>query len=164
MVIIAYRVGRRVTKYSGLILGVLLTLASCNQSAQKISPIETANEIDLEMVSMFFNNLDQEQYIINPHNRTLTEVEDHVFRWVSAATSEDVHEGYEIRELRLSKTTVGSPRAYELMRHTAQGFTRLEPGRFYIQLHIVHAASDPELHGVIDAQGPKLLSFWAEGA
>jgi hypothetical protein len=66
--------------------------------------------------------------------------------------------------LRLSKTMVGSPSAYELRRHTGQGFSELVAGRSYIQLHAVHMASDPELHSVIDLQGPKLLSFWAEGA
>ena len=38
------------------------------------------------------------------------------------------------------------------------------PGRSYVQLHVVHAASDPELHGVIDVDGSQLLSFWEEGA
>ena len=31
-----------------------------------------------------------------------------------------------------------------------QGFAPLSPERSYIQLHVVHSRSDPELHGVID--------------
>ena len=138
-------------------------LVGCSQP----NPTETTSVVDLEIVRNFFNELSEERYIINPHNRTLSEEEDHVFRWVVAAISEFTKEGYEdyeIRELRLSKTTVGSPSAYELTRHTAQGFSQLISGQPYIQLHVVHATSDPELHGVIDLEGPKLLSFWAEGA
>lgn len=142
---------------------IFLLLTGCSQR----QPAETTNAVDLEIVSTFFNNLGEEQYIINLDDRPLSEEEDRVFRWVIAAISEftDAPSGdYEIRELRLSKTTIGSPAAYELKRHTGQGFSELVAGRFYIQLHAVHAASDPELHGVIDLQGPKLLSFWAEGA
>jgi hypothetical protein len=138
-------------------------LTGCGQ----VQSIETRNAADLEIVSDFFNNLGEEQYIINPDDRILSEGEDHVFRWVTAAIADFTgvpDGGHEIRELRLSKTMVGSPSAYELRRHIGQGFNELVAGRFYIQLHAVHAASDPELHGVIDLQGPKLLSFWAEGA
>ena len=138
-------------------------LTGCGQ----VRSIETTNAVDLEIVSDFFNNLGEEQYIINPDNRNLSAEEDHVFRWVIAAIADftDVSDGdYEIRELRLSKTMVGSQSSYELKRHTGQGFNELVAGRFYIQLHAVHVASDPELHGVIVLEGPKLLSFWAEGA
>jgi hypothetical protein len=152
--------------YITLLVGVWMIISllpGCGQFQQT----ETTNAVDLEIVNIFLNNLGEERYIINPDDRTLSEEEDHVFRWVITAISEftDVPYGdYGIRELHLSKTTLGSPTAYELKRHTSQGFRELVAERFYVQLHAVHKASDPELHGVIDLQGPKLLSFWAEGA
>lgn len=153
----------RKEKILALVWIIFSLLAGCSQPR----PIETTSAVNVEIVEAFFNNLDEERYIINPQHRTLSEAEDHVFRWVVSAISEFTEAppgDYEIRELRLSKTTVGSPSAYELTRHTTQGFSQLVPGRPYIQLHTVHAASDPELHGVIDLEDLKLLSFWAEGA
>jgi len=145
-------------------------LAGCSYPLNRSSPTparstETINTVNLETVRAFFQDLNEKPYTINPGERTLTEEENHVFQWVIAAISEAPHRrNYEIRELRLSKTTPGSESAYTLTRHTAQGFPELIPGRSYIQLHAVHMASDPELHGVIDLQGPTLLSFWADGA
>ena len=124
-------------------------------------------EFDPQIVRNFFNDLGEERHPIKPDDRALSEEEDHVFRWVIGAISEftEVPAGdLGIRELRLSKTTPGSPAAYELVRHAGQGFSELVPGRFHVQLHAVHGASDPELHGVIDVQGPRLISFWEEGA
>ena len=142
---------------------ISLLLPGCSQR----QPTETTNAVDLEIVSTFFNNLGEERYIINPNDRPLTPEEVHVFRWTITAISEFMEgpdANYDIHELRLSKTMVGSPGAYELTRHTSQGFSKLRVGQFYIQLHAVHIASDPELHGVIDMQGPTLISFWEEGA
>jgi len=142
-------------------------LCSLVTGCGRIQPKETTDTVDLNIVTTFFHNLGEEQHIINIDSRRLTEEELHVFRWVIAAVadySDALGRDYEIREIRLSKTTVGSPAAYKLRRHIGQGFSELAAGQFYIQLHAVHAASDPELHGVIDLQGPKLLSFWAEGA
>ena len=42
----------------------------------------------------------------------------------------------------MSRTTIGSRSSYELTRHNAQGFSELIPGRSYVQLHVVHAASE----------------------
>ncbi len=157
-----------------LILGAILILAGCGQpvgesiampTGTPTASTESGNAVDMELVRMFFDGLGEEQYRINPNDRnTFGEKQSHVFRWVVAAVSEAEHGDYEIQELRLSKTRVGSRSAYELTRHRAQGFSELMPGRSYVQLHIVHTASDPELHGVIDVDGPKLLSFWEEGA
>ncbi len=158
---------------TSLILSAILILAVCRHPVGEstITPAgtptpstESTRAVDLEIVRTFFSDLGEEQYTINPDDQTLGEEQSHVFRWVVAAISQSQHGDYEIQELRLSRTTVGSRSAYELRRHSAQGFSELMPGRSYVQLHVVHAASDPELHGVIDLDGPELLSFWEEGA
>ena len=142
-------------RLAALVLGAALATGGC---AVPEGPV------DLEVVRSFFGDLGEQRITIDPRDRLLDEKERHVFRWIVAAISASKHGDYEILELSLSRTTVDSRYSYELTRHRSQGLGELISGRPYVQLHAVHRASDPELHGVIDGTVPRLLSFWAEGA
>lgn len=140
---------------AALVLGAALAISGCD---------EPESAVDLAVVRSFFADLGEERITIDPRDRLLSEKERHVVRWVLAAISRSEQGDYEILEVRLSRTTVDSRASYELGRHRSQGFVDLLPGRPYVQVHAVHRASDPELHGVIDGSVPSLLSFWGEGA
>ncbi|MHC4513107.1 MAG: hypothetical protein ACYTGW_09080 [Planctomycetota bacterium] len=117
----------------------------------------------MKLVEGFLRELGTERHSIKPGSGTLSAAEKHLFRWVAGAIPEPMaHHG--MVEIRVSRATVGSPGAYEIMRHLGQGFAKLSPARSYIQLHVVHSRSDPELHGIIDLDPIRLLSFWKDGA
>lgn len=127
----------------------------------------TANSggsINVEIVRKFFKDLGDGRYTISRGEPGLNEPDAHVLRWVLEAIPPAEIRRCDIQALNFSKAIAGAASAYELKRHAAKGFSPLLPGRTYIQLHAVHAASDPEFHGVIDGNEPKLLSFWGEGA
>jgi len=149
-----------------------LTLIGCDAPANPstaTSPSSHARtnentEVDLEVVRNFFCDLGATEYTISRDDIGSDKRLRHVFHWVRDAIPSSHIGDHEIKELRLSPATTSSESAYELKIHQARGFGELLPGRVYVQLHAVHAASDPEFHGVIDGDKPLLLSFWGDGA
>ena len=149
-----------------------LVLVGCDppenpSTARSTSPhagISQNRAVDVQVVKAFFRDLGDIQYSVSRDDIGSDERLGHVFQWVRDAIPSSQIRDYEIKVLRFSTATTSSESAYELKIHQARGFVQLSPGRVYVQLHAIHDASDPEFHGVIDGEGPTLLSFWGDGA
>jgi hypothetical protein len=143
---------------------IALVLTACGEQSEGVRVAVPVQSVDLKLVEGFFRELGANPHTINPSSGTLSRAEKHVYQWIAGVIPEAMRTRYEIVEIRLSKATVGSPGAYELTRHIGKDLSKLSPDQPYIQLHVVHRRSDPELHGVIDLNPVELLSFWADGA
>jgi hypothetical protein len=140
---------------------ILLLLCSCVPTAQAEAPLRPG---DLALAKVFFGRMNEKPFVLTSDPKKLNESERAALAWLNqgipaAGENKPGHFSY-----LLHAGKPGDADAYALRRHAAQDFAPLDPTKTYVQVRYrPDGLACPEFHGVIDPDGPTLLSFWGEG-
>ena len=118
----------------------------------------------IDSLKALFAKLDDKEFTLSSDPQKLSDTERKTLEWLNSVVAGSARRDAGTYSYRLKKGKVGDAESYILHRHTAQKFPELDKEKPYLQIRFdVHGLACPVSFGVVDPDGPKLLSFWTEG-
>lgn len=113
------------------------------------------------IVEEYFKSLDDIPVTISDKDDQLGDKEKTALSWLTENVSRGKESENEKRFV-ISKSSLDSAGGDILKRHNAKKFPPLTADKAYVQVRYLRNGVTTEYHGVIDPEGPQLLSFWKE--
>lgn len=138
---------------------LLIACVSCVNHDADVSD-EGAVHPGVATVKAFFEQLgDEPVHLLVGDLPSETEME--TLNWLRQSTARST--GGEFTGFIVRRLNPLSPNSYALRLHRSKGYPELLARKRYVEVHCLHAVSDPEIHGIIDLDEMKVVSIIADG-
>ncbi len=133
-------------------------LACSNHEAG--APDESAAQLDADTARAFLERVgDEPVRLLGGDLGSEAEIE--TYNWILRSVART--NGVEFTGFIARRLNPLSQDSYALRLHRSKGYPELVAGKRYVEVHFLHAASGPEIHGIIDVDQMKVVSIIEDG-